>query len=365
MKSKLLTLAALSLVSNIALAQSVTVYGVLDTGVMTQSKNAANARTRTNDGSKTAMLSGGIHPSIWGLTGTEDLGGGLKANFNLQSHITVSTGDSNVLNQGIFTRSANVGLSGSFGSLTLGRVYDPAFLSFGLTDPAGFRESFSGSSAIQTATKASRATLGDPTDANDKRIFDRAGVFNSNAVVYSYGANGFGFNAMYSFGETAGNSDANEVMSLSMTYKGPILFSATYGTAKSATGQKTGNVYSAGVGYPMGDLTVKANYMNGKAEDNSHENQTWTVGGDYKISASGLIRAAYFRSEDKKISNSESDNFVLGYEHSLSKRTTLYAQTAYTKRGSTTTSNTSLDLVGGTPVGTSATVFNTGIKHAF
>ena len=105
--------------------------------------------------------------------------------------------------------------------------------------------------------------------------------------------------------------------------------------------------------------------MNGKADDNSHENQTWTVGGDYKVSANGLIRAAYFRSEDKKISNSESDNFVLGYEHSLSKRTTLYAQTAYTKRGSTTTANNSLDLVGGTPVGTSSTVLNTGIKHAF
>ncbi len=360
MKNKLLALTALSLFAGATFAQNVTVYGVLDTGIMTQSKNAASATTRTNDGSKTAMLSGGIHPSIWGLTGTEDLGGGLKANFNLQSHITVPTGDSNVASQGIFTRSANVGLAGSFGSLTLGRVYDPAFLSFGLTDPAGFRESFSGSSAIQAATNASRVGLGGST-----YLFDSAGVFNSNAVVYSYAANGLGFNAMYSFGGVAGDTSANEVMSLSMTYKGPILFSATYGTAKNASGQKTGNVYSTGVGYPMGDLTLKANYMNGKADDNSHENETWTVGGDYKVSANGLIRAAYFRSEDKKISNSESDNFVLGYEHSLSKRTTLYAQTAYTKRGSTTTANKSLDLVGGTPVGTSSTVLNTGIKHAF
>ncbi len=364
MKNKLLALTALSLVASGTFAQSVTVYGVLDTGIMTQSKNATNVNLTTNAGSKTSMLSGGIHPSIWGLTGTEDLGGGLKANFNLQSHISVDTGDSNILSQGIFTRSANVGLSGSFGSLTLGRVYDPAFLSFGLTDPAGFRESFSGSTAIQTATAASRSGL--RSDASpDTYIFDRAGVFNSNAVVYSYAANGFGFNAMYSFGEKAGNSSANEVMSLSMTYKGPILFSATYGTAKNASGQKTGNVYSTGVGYPMGNLTLKANYMNGKADDNSHENQTWTVGGDYKVSANGLIRAAYFRSEDKKISNSESDNFVLGYEHSLSKRTTLYAQTAYTKRGSTTSTNYSLDLVGSTPVGTSSTVLNTGIKHAF
>ncbi len=361
MKNKLLALTALSLVASATFAQNVTVYGVLDTGIMTQSKTASSTNAAINAGSKTAMLSGGIHPSIWGLTGTEDLGGGLKANFNLQSHIFVDTGSS-IDGQGLFTRSANVGLSGSFGSLTLGRVYDPAFLSFGLTDPAGFRENFSGSSAIQKATNASRGGLGD--DATSYNL-DKAGVFNSNAVVYSYAANGLGFNVMYSFGEKAGNSNANEVMSLSMTYKGPILFSATYGTAKNASGQKTGNVYSTGIGYPMGNLTLKANYMNGKADNNTYENQTWTVGGDYKVSANGLIRAAYFRSEDKKFANSESDNLVLGYEHSLSKRTTLYAQTAYTKRGSTTSTNYSLDLVGSTPVGTSSTVLNTGIKHAF
>ncbi len=377
MKNKLLVLAALSLVAGAAIAQSnVTIYGTIDTGIRTQSNVATVSNCGAGSspcvisgslsGSKTDMLSGGIAPSHWGITGTEDLGGGLKATFNLQSHMGVDTGNS-ILDSKLFARSANVGLSGGFGTITLGRVYDPAFLAFGTTDPAGFRESFSGVNAWAFANYAAKKA----TYSTD--VFGSYGVFKSNAVTYAYSANGFGFSGMYAMGEKAGNSNADEVVSLALTYKGPILFSATYGSAKDSTGNRTGDVYTTGVGYVIGNATVKANYMNGKAADNSSESKTWSIGGDYKLTGNSLIRAAYFRSEDAKIANTQTNNYVVGYEYGLSKRTTLYAQGAYAKLGTGhSTSSTEFVItdhasaVGASSVaGKSSTVFNTGIKHSF
>ncbi|MEO8171401.1 MAG: porin, partial [Oxalobacteraceae bacterium] len=100
MKLTLIAGAALALVSGMAGAQSaVTVYGNLDVGVLTQ--NHAPAGTAS-----TTMASSGISPSIWGFRGTEDLGDGLKANFNLEGHFYADTG---VSDPRLFRRQSNVG----------------------------------------------------------------------------------------------------------------------------------------------------------------------------------------------------------------------------------------------------------------
>src|SRR5450830_727082 len=128
MKKSLVALAVLA-ASGAAMAQSsVTLYGLIDTfatdvkfgngtGVKAPSATTAVALAGTTQG---LLQSGGVNGSRWGLKGSEDLGGGLKANFDLQQGIAIDTGAySSAL---AFDRAAWVGFSGDFGAVKLGRV---------------------------------------------------------------------------------------------------------------------------------------------------------------------------------------------------------------------------------------------------
>ena len=100
-----------------AFAQSsVTLYGIIDNSIF-------YARNVNGAGARLSTASGQASPR-WGITGTEDLGGGMKAVFKLENGFNINTG---TLNQGgrMFGRQAYIGLvSPQLGSLTLGRQYD-------------------------------------------------------------------------------------------------------------------------------------------------------------------------------------------------------------------------------------------------
>jgi predicted porin len=116
------------LVATSTFAQSsVTLYGVLDANLNRQ-KGGTTTRTGLDGGS--------WNGNRWGLRGTEDLGGGLKANFVLESGFSIDTGNSG---QGgrLFGRNAYVGLSGGFGTVRLGRQWAPIA---GLTDEFGTKD---------------------------------------------------------------------------------------------------------------------------------------------------------------------------------------------------------------------------------
>ena len=119
---KALPLAVLiALAANNAYAQSsVTLYGIIDQGLMFVNNvgGPAGGKRFTLDSTN------GINGSRWGMTGKEDLGGGLRAIFTLEGGINVNNGQSAQGNT-FLGRQAFVGLSHeAFGSLTLGRQYD-------------------------------------------------------------------------------------------------------------------------------------------------------------------------------------------------------------------------------------------------
>ena len=83
---------------------------------------AGSIKNSGDAGRKSVVDSGGLTTSWFGFKGTEDLGGGLKANFQLTSFIKVDTGSQGrFANDTFFSRDANVSLSGSFGTVTLAR----------------------------------------------------------------------------------------------------------------------------------------------------------------------------------------------------------------------------------------------------
>ncbi|KXU86827.1 hypothetical protein CR51_36805 [Caballeronia megalochromosomata] len=124
------SIAALFSVSAFA-QNSVTLYGVMDTGV--EYVSHANAA-----GDHLVRMPGitGELPSRWGLRGVEDLGAALKAVFVLESGFNVRAGDSG---QGgrLFGRQAFVGLEGPWGTLSFGRQYTTSYWAMSDADILG------------------------------------------------------------------------------------------------------------------------------------------------------------------------------------------------------------------------------------
>lgn len=346
MKKRLIAVAALALVSGMAAAQSaVTVYGNVDLGILTHNHAQAGAASTT-------LANGGISPSIWGFRGSEDLGDGLKANFNLEGHFAADTGVSDAR---LFRRQSNVGLSGGFGTVTLGNQYSPAILAFAATDPRGLRENFSG--LYSWAYNSGALTTGNNGN-ND------VGVFLQNAISYSNTVGPVGIAAGYSISETKG-----AVVSLGATYSGPLSLSAAFQqTNKPGTSDRQSSIYTVGGAYTMGAFTGKLNYLRGLNKDIATSAETKVgvigLGLDWKTASNNTVMAAAYFGKDKNNSADKTTTLILSDEYALSKRTTLYGTLTFanTKAGATLLTTV---VAGGTAADTNTSLLNVGIKHSF
>jgi predicted porin len=165
-----------------AFAQSsVQLYGLLDAGV--EYVNHASA-----DGGKLArVISGGKNTSRWGIRGSEELGGGLKAVYNLEGGILMDTGGAD---GALFKRQAYVGLDGKYGRLILGRSFTTTYDLVIKFDPLGFAPNYS------WATSGSATG---PSKYGMTTSFD-------NMVKYTGKTGGFTYGASIGLGERAGNA---------------------------------------------------------------------------------------------------------------------------------------------------------------
>jgi len=159
MKKSLFALAALGAFATAAQAQStVTLFGNLDssvgyvTSVTPVQSNAITSASAniTNAGSGTLFLDGGFATSMWGMKGSEDLGGGMKANFYLESDILTNNGSSH--GAGMFRRGANVSLADSnLGEVFLGRRGSAYILATGQMLPVSGNTAHQWRSVIQSS----------------------------------------------------------------------------------------------------------------------------------------------------------------------------------------------------------------------
>jgi predicted porin len=343
-------------------AQSgVTIYGTLDLGVWHQSK-ATRAPGTVNAGSLTSLNTGGTAPSVFGFRGEEALDGGLKVTFNLETHLDPSVGSSGL--GAFWSRAANVGLAGGWGAVKLGQQIDPAVLGYAATDPRGLRESLSG---VIPWALGSAQNIGPGTASPNNTL----AFFASNAISYQASLGNAGFGLLYSFGEVAGKSNANRVVSGQFTYSGPLSVSASYHRSNwASTGEKSDEKASIGAGVSLGAFNVKANYLMTKAfASTGSVSGDWRVigvGGDYQLSDRQTLTAAYYRGKNRVDSsgNNKGDSVVVSGEHNLSKRTMLYAQMAGIKAGKS--ADAVVSLLGAQPVQNATTyVINVGLRHRF
>ncbi|MGA7782391.1 MAG: porin [Paraburkholderia sp.] len=213
MKMRQLALTSAILVTGAAHAQSsVTLFGLIDTGVVYVNNQRAVATNPNVGGSSWSLQSGNVFTSRWGLRGTEDLGGGLSAVFWLENGFNVANGT--FKNGGdLFGRQAWVGLSATqYGTVTLGRQYD--FMVSYLAPLSATGSGFGGNLATHPYDNDNLN--------NDMRL--------NNAVKFSSVAfGGVKIGAMYAFSGAAGQVSNNNAYSAGISYAfGPINLAASY-----------------------------------------------------------------------------------------------------------------------------------------
>lgn len=346
LKHSLIALAALAAVSAANAQSNVTLYGRIDLGLQ-----HTNKTTAAGD-SKSELYNGGIAPSIWGLRGTEDLGGGLSAFFNLESHFYGDTGQLEGAGR-LFRRQANVGIKGGFGSVALGRQYSPALLAHLGTDPRGMKEQLSGLYPYAL----NQLTVG---DANND-----IGVFLGNAISYSNSFGPVNVGAAYAFGEVAGKSTAARTISLGGSYTGPVTLSASYQKIENATATGDSKQWGLGAAVPLGPVKAKVLYLNTKSDAAApnFDVNVWGVGVDYAWGAN-TTTLAYYQGKDKDAADDKTKTLVLSNDYALSKRTTLYAQVAIADANAGATLHTRISSAQPVP-GEKTSIFGLGIKHDF
>lgn len=389
MKTKLVATAVLASLASLAHAQSsVTLYGALDTSIayFSNQKGANGQAGRTFE-----LMSGNVSPNHWGLKGNEDLGGGLSAIFKLESGFNIDNGK---LGQGqrMFGRQSWVGLdSNQYGTVTLGRQYDPLIdLIQPLTDDGPFGSTF--------------ATPGDMDNYDNSYRTDNSVKYTTPNIA------GFQASAMYAFGGQAGATGSGQTYAVAAAYNnGPLGLGAGYFHANSngtsgtfdglnpnasfandsaalTGGFVTANslqIIRAAGSYVFGPFTAGVawsnvqynNYAGPSAGGNSTHFNNGQFFVNYQVTPAALLGFGYdYTKGSGNNVNAIYNQFSLGADYFLSKRTDLYALAGYQHASGQTISATTGDLVAATAsfadfgndsATNSQTMVMVGIRHHF
>nr|WP_278648273.1 porin [Burkholderia lata] len=316
---------------------SVTLYGVIDTGIDFVSNSGGERLWQMRDGTYA-----GIYGSRWGLKGTEDIGGGWKTVFRLENGFSVENGQ---FRQGgrEFGRQAYVGLSHDrFGTLTLGRQYDsivdyvapttlPGSLG-GLFVHAGDIDNTSNSFRASNAVKYASPNLGGLTFG---------GVY----ALTNTNAAGMGATGMWSAGASYNVSGFTVAAGYLFAKHPGALFSDgdfqpnTTGSAIGASGPfsyvgqpKNEQIVGVGATYVVGRATVGVDYTRARFADangttGSVRFDNYEIWGQYAITPAVSVGGGYTFTDGKASYNGLKPRYhQIGglVDYKLSKRTEIY-----------------------------------------
>lgn len=298
MKKSLIALAVLA-ASGAAMAQSsVQAYGLIDL-VFHKDKGAA-----------AALTSGGVNTSRWGLKGTEDLGGGLKANFLIEQGFAADKGTA----VGGFNRQAYIGLAGGFGEVKLGKVWTAFDDIAGATD-AVFNANVLGPLNLVFVSQGYQGNPG-------------------NTIYYATPSFG-GFSGAFSYSLDEAKNVSNDIYDFHVKYEqGPVFAGLAWQNDKSS-GIKYTRLNGS---YDFGAVKLLASYGYVNPTGANNETKEWSVGADIPL-GSNLIASVGYGSSKTDGEAKRSTVLSAGLAYLMSKRTMVYAgfadanATAETNRG--------------------------------
>jgi predicted porin len=297
MKKSLVALAALAVVGAASAQSSVTLYGYGDLGV--GQSVGTGEKSQFNPGLADV---GGIRI---GMKGSEDLGGGLKANFQLESTAYNESGTGS----GDFKRATWFSVSGGFGEVRLGRQARNAVVAGVMASPAGWRGS-DPEAAVGTRYSIENNTGG------SSRISSMV-----NYITPSFS----GFNARVGYAmeaDAAGGAGNGAVTDIALLYSnGPL--SLSYGYIKAENSEANQGFHAK---YDFGVAALMGSYNDRGAVGTTPAQKGFTIGATVPMGAT-MIYATYAKNNDAA---TRATAYELGVDYNLSKRTALTAFLANT-----------------------------------
>lgn len=388
MKKSLLALAALTAFAGVASAQSsVTLFGIVDLA-------ARSVKNGTGNGGAIKSLSAdGSSASRLGFRGIEDLGGGMRAGFWLESGMSADTGAVGAPSGAFFNRRATVSLMGGFGEIRLGRDYTPTFWNHTVFDPFGTQGVASANNLINPGVSTGAGAVGNTTrvlgvpgaGAGDARTgtFVRA----DNSIGYFLPAvGGLYGQLMVAAGEgVVGNKYTGGRLGYAA---GPVNVAAAYGrTLLSLSGHYETEWNVAG-SFAFGPVTLWAQYSDfdvdagepatatsyGAPGNRNMKNGmlglTWTMGpGTLKLTAAktkGDLNTGTTAAATTAL-DASATQLGVGYVYDLSKRTALYtaASRIKNKKGAHFYAGAGGPAYTGTTANFTSTGYEFGLRHNF
>ena len=380
MKKTLVALAALATVGAAFAQSTVTLYGRVEVnlGAFTQKTNGV----KTADDNVGAQLATGNFPigetgSRWGLKGSEDLGGGMKAIFQLENGFAADNGNFQQLGR-MFGRQAYVGVAGGFGTVTFGRQYTPLDAIWGSYDAQGYYASAPIGYAWNNGPQnygSSAAVVG---------VHNDTGRINNSILYATPTMSGFSGSVMWAPGENKNpvtGVGATRYYGFNAQYaNGPIGVGLGYENTNFKTAATTATMsnWTLGGQYDFGVAKLYAMYERGRsniAAGSSFGTNTtngviagfggvatgpgtdrgWDVGVTVPVGAAN-VGVSYAQERTSATgSNLDGKNRAFGanVNYSLSKRTTVYA---IAMSGRSTTA---------ADVRTKNTAYSVGLRHEF
>ncbi len=346
---------------------SVTIYGVADAFVQLLDGSSRLSRVQ----------SGGLVGSRLGFKGSEDLGRGMKAFFTLESGLNLDEG---VINQSglVFGRQAQVGLSGSFGSVSLGRQYGSLY--FATTDMSIFTNASAGPSTVLIGGfgggyEPVRGASGSAVPPAAGATGNGSPLRVNNSLRYespSYA--GFKTSLLYGAGEQAGLTNQSRVIDLGLRYtrKGLDVIASfvsdrtAAGGAPEATDAQTRTLAAA---YSFEAVRVVAGYLDFKDKRRSGQGAqngrgAW-LGAEYRLGPQ-LLKVQYVLNQPRHGTDNKTQALGVGWVCDLSRRSALYSSLTRFRND-----DRALRFNGAVPDGLvmagdgSITEFALGIRHSF
>jgi len=348
MKKSLIALAALAATASFA-QSSVQLDGILDAGVQAINYKGNKVTAVGGNGSSTSQLN---------VRGSEDLGGGLKAEFRVETDWNVvsnvaNTGAASSFNNTTPTSSINsgvgtlgngeirVGVAGGFGRVDLGAVNYNTLGTYLLGQPfgtaigSGFRTFTINDANATSQVRAENAIkYVSPTFAgfnvslykSNKQTKASTGTASTTTGVVPQ-PNGFS--------TSPGAYDQQGTQELGVNYaNGPIAASfsnlkqdwagvSALNSSGAAAGTAEYTINTAAAKYTFGNAaTLSALYQTNKTNTNSVNNEALTVSGTYTMGA--VVLMAQTGTNKNKLTNAKSKFTGIGADYNLSKRTALY-----------------------------------------
>ena len=350
MKAQLIALAAVAACGAAAAQSSVTVYGIADVFVGSV-KNETNLDTTPTKASNGVVNSGGLSSSRLGFKGTEDLGGGLKAKFQIETSVKFDAPEASKLGD----REAWVGLAGNFGEVQLGspnNAYDDVHD----MSKSGFKSIFSAMDNVFVTNKA-----GTEAENGLKYITPNFGGFEA-ALSYSFGEN-----------KTA-TTKADSTLALGVKYKtGPFAVALGHFQHKDAVAAAGASIFKVGPAgnnqkstatnlnatYDFGVAKLKGTIANGKVTTDAQPDvkiNEYEIGLDVPVTTALSVSVGYGQSKQKiaGVLDAKTSGYGVTALYTLSKRTAVYAglATASEKDGAGVKTD-------------KATKYGVGIRHNF